>query len=68
MDGIAGTAIYCRPENFPFADLARELGYRTIGIDGPHDVMLTRPEALSQLLLTTEATPKHCACLGGLVR
>ncbi|GGN85049.1 esterase [Actinoplanes lobatus] len=51
VDRIAGTAIYCRPQTFPFARLGADVGYRTVALDGPHDVMLTHPEPLTRLLL-----------------
>jgi hypothetical protein len=51
VDQIPGTAIYCRPQVYPFEQLAKEIGYRTVVIDGPHDVMLTRPHELAALLL-----------------
>jgi pimeloyl-ACP methyl ester carboxylesterase len=51
VDRVPGAAIHSRPENFPFAQLARDLGYTTIPVDGPHDVMLTDPQAISQRLL-----------------
>ncbi|WP_433709607.1 hypothetical protein ACQP2U_24370 [Nocardia sp. CA-084685] len=53
VDQIPGTAIYCRPQIFPFEHFGKALGYQTRGLDGPHDVMLTRPEALAQMLLDT---------------
>lgn len=52
-DRIPGTAILCRPSAYPFEQCAKALGYRTVPIDGPHDVMLTRPGALARLI--TEA-------------
>lgn len=51
VDRIPGTAILCRPATYPFERFAKEVGYRTVAIDGPHDVMLTRPEPLARLLL-----------------
>ncbi|MER7505937.1 alpha/beta hydrolase family protein [Nonomuraea pusilla] len=48
---IPGTGVLCRPATYPFERFAKEAGYRTVAIDGPHDVMLTRPEALARLLL-----------------
>ncbi|WP_405071963.1 alpha/beta hydrolase [Kribbella sp. NBC_01510] len=51
VDQIPGTAIYCRPQAHQFEQLAQEIGYRTVAIDGPHDVMLTRPHELAALLL-----------------
>jgi len=51
VDQIPGTAIYCRPQTYPFEQLAKDLGYRTIPIDAPHNVVLTHPHELSALLL-----------------
>jgi pimeloyl-ACP methyl ester carboxylesterase len=52
VDQIPGTGIWCRPQVFPFAQFAEELGYRTVAVDGPHDVMLTHPRRLADLLLS----------------
>ncbi|RKE17009.1 alpha/beta hydrolase family protein [Streptomyces sp. TLI_171] len=51
VDRIPGTAVHCRPASYPFEGFGRSLGYRTRALDGPHDVMLTHPEALARLLL-----------------
>ncbi|GAA3592724.1 alpha/beta fold hydrolase [Nonomuraea rosea] len=51
VDRIPGTAVCCRPRTYPFDTFATELGYRVIALDGPHDVMLTHPQALARLLL-----------------
>jgi pimeloyl-ACP methyl ester carboxylesterase len=51
-DQIPGTALCCQPAVFDFAALARNLDYTVETIDGPHDVMLTAPDALAQALLT----------------
>lgn len=51
VDRIPGTGIHCRPQIFPFADLATNLGYDLVAIDGPHDLMLADPEALVRELL-----------------
>ena len=51
VDRIPGTAVYGRSARLPFADLARALGYRTVPIDGPHDVMITDPRTLTESLL-----------------
>ncbi|WP_067810411.1 alpha/beta fold hydrolase [Nocardia beijingensis] len=51
VDRIPGTAIYCRPQTYPFARFGAALGYRTRSLDGPHDVMLTHPESLAGMLL-----------------
>src|SRR5690606_19471633 len=46
-----GTALYCRPQTYPFDRMAAALGYRTVPIDGPNDVMLTLPEAMARHLV-----------------
>ncbi|GAA3221520.1 alpha/beta fold hydrolase [Nonomuraea helvata] len=51
VDKVPGTGIYCRPVTYPFDRFAAELGYRSIPLDGPHNVMLSDPEALARLLL-----------------
>ncbi|WP_068053061.1 alpha/beta fold hydrolase [Nocardia xishanensis] len=51
VDHIPGTAIYCEPQTYPFAQFGAALGYRTRALDGPHDVMLTRPQPLARMLL-----------------
>ncbi|GIJ55078.1 alpha/beta fold hydrolase [Virgisporangium aurantiacum] len=51
VDRIPGLGICCRPEQMPFAAIAEDLGYATVAIDGPHDVMLSHPERLAELLL-----------------
>jgi pimeloyl-ACP methyl ester carboxylesterase len=51
VDRIPGTAIYCRPQTYPFDRFGEAIGYRTLAVDGPHDVMLTDPEALVRTLL-----------------
>lgn len=51
VDRIAGTAIYCRPQTYPFDQFGEALGYQTRALDGPHDVMLTDPEPLVRMLL-----------------
>jgi pimeloyl-ACP methyl ester carboxylesterase len=50
VDRIPGTAICCRPATYPFARFAAEVGYAVAFLDGPHDVMLTDPQALVSLL------------------
>lgn len=52
VDRIPGTGIHCRPATFAFAQFSKAIGYRTVGLDGPHDVMLARPAELARLLLT----------------
>ncbi len=51
VDRIAGTAIYCRPQTYPFDRFGEDLGYQTLALDGPHDVMLTDPEPLARMLI-----------------
>ncbi|MQY30851.1 alpha/beta fold hydrolase [Nocardia aurantia] len=55
VDRIPGTAVYCRPQTYPFARFGAELGYRTEPLDAPHDAMLTHPEPLVHLLLTASS-------------
>ncbi|MBF6300471.1 alpha/beta fold hydrolase [Nocardia amamiensis] len=52
VDRIPGTAIYCRPQTYPFDRFGEAAGYRTLAMNGPHDIMLTDPEALADILLT----------------
>ena len=56
VDEIPGVGIYCRPENLPFAELASELGYELVGIDGPHDVMVSDPRLVAGQLLAISET------------
>ncbi|MGK5555537.1 alpha/beta fold hydrolase [Actinomadura kijaniata] len=51
VDRIPGTAICCRPPTYPFDRFAEAVGYRTVPLDGPHNVMLTHPETLARMLL-----------------
>lgn len=51
VDRIPGTALYCRPTVMPFDRIAEGLGYRTVAVDGPHDVMLTDPVGVAEVLL-----------------
>ncbi|MFJ1706463.1 alpha/beta fold hydrolase [Kitasatospora sp. NPDC088346] len=51
VDRIPGTAVHCRPPTYPFERFGAALGYRTLPLDGPHDVMLTDPERVARLLL-----------------
>ncbi|WP_027942883.1 alpha/beta hydrolase [Amycolatopsis taiwanensis] len=53
---IPGSALYCRPPRLPFADMGERLGYRLVGIDGPHDVMLTDPARVSAEILAAAAS------------
>ncbi|GAA3467560.1 alpha/beta fold hydrolase [Nonomuraea roseola] len=55
VDRIPGTAVYCRPQTYPFDRFGAAVGYRTLALDGPHDVMLTRPEPLARILLETRS-------------
>jgi hypothetical protein len=55
VDRIPGTAIFCRPQTYAFEQCAKAIGYRTVPIDGPHDVMLARPDALARLLAEPRA-------------
>jgi pimeloyl-ACP methyl ester carboxylesterase len=50
VDRIPGTAVHCRPDVLPFARLAEEIGYRTVAMDGPHDVPLTDPGGVAEVL------------------
>ncbi len=52
VDRIPGTAIYCRPQVYPFDRFGEALGYQTLALDGPHNVMLTQPKQLADTLLT----------------
>ncbi|SPT59659.1 alpha/beta fold hydrolase [Actinomadura madurae] len=54
VDRIPGTAVYCRPLTYPFDRFGKDVGYRPIALDGPHDVMLTDPEPLAHLLLEVQ--------------
>lgn len=56
VDAIPGTGIHCRPEAFPFARLAGDLGYRLVAMDRPHDVMLADPAGLADELLAAAST------------
>ncbi|MFB9685581.1 alpha/beta fold hydrolase [Amycolatopsis plumensis] len=51
VDRIPGTAVWCRPKTYAFEEFGEAVGYRTIPLDAPHDVMLTHPEPLARLLL-----------------
>ncbi|MET0133428.1 MAG: alpha/beta fold hydrolase [Kibdelosporangium sp.] len=52
VDRIPGTGIHCRPATFPFARLAADIGYRLVAVDGPHDVLLTHPHDMADILLS----------------
>lgn len=61
VDGIAGTAIYCRPQVYPFERFGEAVGYRTLAVDGPHNVMLTHPQDLAGMLLDAHSfSAKKC--------
>jgi pimeloyl-ACP methyl ester carboxylesterase len=51
VDRIPGTGVYCRPQTFAFDRFAEAAGYRTVALDGPHDVLLTDPGAVAAVLL-----------------
>ncbi|MGW4116556.1 alpha/beta fold hydrolase [Actinosynnema sp. NPDC004786] len=51
VDRIPGTGVHCVPETFPFARFAADLGYATVPVDGPHDVVLTHPRRVADVLL-----------------
>jgi pimeloyl-ACP methyl ester carboxylesterase len=51
VDRIPGTAVYCTPQTYAFEQFGNDVGYRTTALDGPHDVMLTSPDAVARILL-----------------
>ncbi|MCE6997896.1 alpha/beta hydrolase [Saccharothrix sp. S26] len=51
VDRLPGTGVHCVPGTFPFARFAADLGYRTLPVEGPHDVPLTDPRAVADVLL-----------------
>ncbi|NUR88762.1 MAG: alpha/beta hydrolase [Nonomuraea sp.] len=51
VDAIEGIAVYCRPQRYPFDRFAGELGYESFALDGPHDLMHARPDAVAELLI-----------------
>ncbi|MFF8835671.1 alpha/beta fold hydrolase [Streptomyces sp. NPDC015130] len=57
VDRIPGTAVHCQPAAYPFDRFGAALGYRTLALDGPHDVMVTDPEPLARLLLEAPGRP-----------
>ena len=59
VDRIAGTAVHCRPQTYSFDRFGADLGYRTVALDGPHDVMLTDPHRLARILLRQRAFKKR---------
>ncbi|MFG1906102.1 alpha/beta fold hydrolase [Kribbella sp. NPDC048928] len=50
---IPGVAICCTPPTYDFASFGQSAGYRTVPIEGAHNIMLTDPAQLTQSLLTT---------------
>jgi pimeloyl-ACP methyl ester carboxylesterase len=54
VDRVPGTAICCTPETFPFQQFGKAVGYRTLALDGPHNVMLTHPEPLVRMFLEVQ--------------
>ena len=55
VDRIPGTGVHCVPETFPFARFAADLGYRAVPVDGPHDVPLTDPRRVADVLLAVRS-------------
>jgi len=51
VDRIPGTAVHCEPQVFPFREIGASVGYRTVPIDGPHDVMVADPEGIARVIL-----------------
>ncbi|MFI6602421.1 alpha/beta fold hydrolase [Nonomuraea sp. NPDC050536] len=51
VDGIPGTGVYGAETRLPFADFTQAIGYRPVPIAGPHDVMITDPALLADILL-----------------
>ncbi|WP_214322504.1 alpha/beta fold hydrolase [Nonomuraea sediminis] len=51
VDRIPGTGVYGIESRIPFADFVQALGYRPVPIVGPHDVMITDPALLADVLL-----------------
>jgi pimeloyl-ACP methyl ester carboxylesterase len=49
---IPGVAICCTPPTYDFAHFGQSVGYRTVPIEGAHNIMLTDPVQLTQSLLT----------------
>lgn len=50
--GIPGVAICCTPPTYDFALFGQSIGYRTVPVQGAHNIMLTDPVQLTQSLLT----------------
>jgi pimeloyl-ACP methyl ester carboxylesterase len=51
VDRIAGTAICCMPQTYPFERFGKAVGYRTLALEGPHNVMMTHPDELVRVVL-----------------
>ncbi|QFY08978.1 alpha/beta fold hydrolase [Nonomuraea phyllanthi] len=51
VDRIPGTAVHCSPQTYPFDRLGAAVGYQTVELDAPHNVMLARPEPLARILM-----------------
>jgi pimeloyl-ACP methyl ester carboxylesterase len=51
VDRIPGTGVHCRPAVLPFAQLTKQIGYRAVAMDGPHDVLLSDPRGVADVLL-----------------
>jgi pimeloyl-ACP methyl ester carboxylesterase len=51
VDRIPGTGVHCVPETFSFASMSAALGYRTVAVAGPHNIVLTDPRAVADALL-----------------
>ena len=59
VDRLPGSAVYCRPQSLPFSEIAAQFGCTLYDIDGPHDVMVSDPEALADRLLAISAEASH---------
>lgn len=51
VDWIPGTGVYGIESRMPFAGFVQALGYRPVPVVGPHDVMITDPALLADILL-----------------
>ncbi|WP_028935575.1 alpha/beta fold hydrolase [Pseudonocardia spinosispora] len=51
VEDIPAVAVCATPSTLPFARLAQALGYPIVPVTGPHDVMLTDPHRIADLLL-----------------
>jgi pimeloyl-ACP methyl ester carboxylesterase len=52
IERIPGTAICCEPSSYPFAEMAKTVGYRIERLTAPHDAMRTHPDEVSELILS----------------